>query len=603
MSISKVFQSVGIKGSGIVFNILDTTINNQGIVFQVDTRFRTITSAPNTTWIMGDVFANTINTSNLLNTVGITIEEKNVNPGTTLPGFGNIWVKDTSPNVLMYTDDTGADFVINGAGGGDVSGPALSTNNAIVRYAGTSGKIIKNSALVLDDDDNIDKNGNHFIYEDGSSISVGTNALNSIITSSSCTAVGFSAMNANTTGSDNTAVGAGSLISNISGINNTAVGSATLFTNVTGNNNTAIGAGTLNVNTESDNTAIGSRALISNTSGTNNTAVGSGALFLNNTGNNNTALGTGTLTENIASDNTSIGFEALQSNTTGTNNTAVGATALQNNIISHSCTAVGYAALTSNTAADNTAVGSLALRVNTLGINNTAVGMNSLTSNTTGNGCTAMGKNALQFNITGTENTSIGSSTLSVNVSGIRNTVVGANSGSSIISGNNNTILGYSSGSLITGNDNISIGNFGTASDAGTIRIGTIGTHAETYTSGILFKEQQDVAEIAAGAAILLLPSDLLAGIMANNDDQLRVWTLPSAADMFIALPTMEINQSFDFVIINEAPTPGMFVQLIAGVNNTIRGNEFILSQGLSGMWRLRKTTATEYIVYRIGSQ
>lgn len=41
-----------------------------------------------------------------------------------------------------------------GSGGGDVSGPASSTNDAITRYDGTTGKLIQNSTVTLDDNGN-----------------------------------------------------------------------------------------------------------------------------------------------------------------------------------------------------------------------------------------------------------------------------------------------------------------------------------------------------------------------------------------------------------------------------------------------------------------
>lgn len=34
-------------------------------------------------------------------------------------GFGQLWVKDDGPNVLMFTDDVGTDFILGGGGGGE----------------------------------------------------------------------------------------------------------------------------------------------------------------------------------------------------------------------------------------------------------------------------------------------------------------------------------------------------------------------------------------------------------------------------------------------------------------------------------------------------
>lgn len=42
-----------------------------------------------------------------------------------------------------------------GSGAGDVTGPASATANALARFSGTTGKIIKNSALLIDDSANV----------------------------------------------------------------------------------------------------------------------------------------------------------------------------------------------------------------------------------------------------------------------------------------------------------------------------------------------------------------------------------------------------------------------------------------------------------------
>jgi len=39
----------------------------------------------------------------------------------------------------------------SGGGSGDVVGPASSTDNAVVRYDGTTGKLIQNSNAILSD--------------------------------------------------------------------------------------------------------------------------------------------------------------------------------------------------------------------------------------------------------------------------------------------------------------------------------------------------------------------------------------------------------------------------------------------------------------------
>ena len=150
---------------------------------------------------------------------------------------------------------------------------------------------------------------------------------------------------------------------------------------------------------------------------------------------------------------TAEGEDALFSLTTGTNNTALGFNAL----------------FSDTTGEHNTANGSQALYSNTTGHNNTANGWQALFSNTSGGANTANGVDALYSNTTGSGNTANGVNALYSNTTG-----------------NSNIALGVSAGfNLTTGNNNIDIGNFGVAAEANTIRLGTTGTHTNTYIAGI----------------------------------------------------------------------------------------------------------------------
>ncbi len=60
-----------------------------------------------------------------------------------------IYSVDASPSTTTYLNNW---FKINNS---DVTGPASSTGNAVVRFNGTDGKTIQNSNVIIDDDDNI----------------------------------------------------------------------------------------------------------------------------------------------------------------------------------------------------------------------------------------------------------------------------------------------------------------------------------------------------------------------------------------------------------------------------------------------------------------
>lgn len=55
----------------------------------------------------------------------------------------------------LYSKRSDGTVILVGTGAGDVQGPASSTDNALVRFSGTNGKVIKNSSATLDDSGNL----------------------------------------------------------------------------------------------------------------------------------------------------------------------------------------------------------------------------------------------------------------------------------------------------------------------------------------------------------------------------------------------------------------------------------------------------------------
>src|SRR5206468_6499931 len=220
-----------------------------------------------------------------------------------------------------------------------------------------------------------------------------------------------------------------------------------------------------------NNTAEGTDALFSLTTGTDNTAIGFDALYGNTTGDSNTATGSGALLSNTTGiRNTANGFAALASNTTGNRNTATGRGALGNNTTGNHNTANGHNALIFNSTGDsNTAIGTFAMVFNTTGNQNTVNGYGAMLFNTTGNQNTGTGYFAVYQNTTGNNNTGHGYSALLNNTTGVGNIALGS----------------FAGANLTTGDNNIDIGNQGVAGEAGTVRIGTQGTHTATYVAGI----------------------------------------------------------------------------------------------------------------------
>lgn len=104
-----------------------------------------------------------------------------------------------------------------------------------------------------------------------------------------------------------------------------------------------------------------------------------------------------------------------------------------------------------------------------------------------GVGATGIGFQALKSITSGQYTVSIGANALTTLTNGDNNTACGAFALDQIQTGMNNIGLGYSAGTALTGTDsnNICIGNVGVSGEDATIRIGTAGTHVETYVAGI----------------------------------------------------------------------------------------------------------------------
>lgn len=168
-------------------------------------------------------------------------------------------------------------------------------------------------------------------------------------------------------------------------------------------------------------------------------------------------------------DNISIGLGVLALNTTGSLNIGVGNGALSANTTGSLNIAIGASALLSNTSGfANTAIGVGAMESNSYGVGNVAVGTSALYSNTSGSGNTAIGVGAMGFNIDGLSNVAIGLYALLGNISGYQNIAIG-----------------YKAGGNLINSSNICIGNDGSSTDTGVIRIGTENVQTSAYVAGI----------------------------------------------------------------------------------------------------------------------
>lgn len=205
---------------------------------------------------------------------------------------------------------TSATFASWGAAG-DVVGPASATSDNAVLFDGTTGKLVKNSAVKM-------------LTPNSTSIGIGRGTVfGSVTTGDYNTALGGAALAAMVTGTHNCAVGYGAM-GNHTGSYNAAIGDSA-GSSGSGTYNVAIGDSAMAAATTftgSYNMAIGGQALYSlNTTSARNTAIGYKALF---------ALGS------ACSNNNAVGFQAGVALASGSNNVLLGdsaasaATALTN---------------------------------------------------------------------------------------------------------------------------------------------------------------------------------------------------------------------------------------------------------------------------------
>jgi hypothetical protein len=255
----------------------------------------------------------------------------------------------TAGTGVSITNGTGSITIAATGGGGDVFGPASSTDNAFTRFDSTTGKLLQNStgatlsdtgAAVftgaLDVLGNSTAGSNIKLYEDTDN---GTNyvafkapdTIAANVTWTLPAADGTSAQVLSTNGSGTlswaTAGGGGSAATP------TALGTvyASMSTSGAAPYLTAVGylAGNSNQSGGIANSAFGWGALNSNTTGIDNVSIGMQTMNVSTTGSANTAVGKKVLQANsTASNNTGVGFEALNSNTTGASNTSAGKQAL-----------------------------------------------------------------------------------------------------------------------------------------------------------------------------------------------------------------------------------------------------------------------------------
>ena len=91
----------------------------------------------------------------------------------------------------------------------------------------------------------------------------------------------------------------------------------------------------------------------------------------------------------------------------------------------------------------------------------------------------------MQSNVNGTANTAVGEEASEANSTGSYNVSLGSGALWHNFTGSSNVAVGYDAAFYVTGSNNIDIGNYGTATDNGVVRIGISGTQTSFFAAGI----------------------------------------------------------------------------------------------------------------------
>lgn len=291
-------------------------------------------------------------------------------------------------------------------------------------------------------------------------------------------------------------------------------------------------------------------------------------------------------------DNTGFGNNVLAAITTGSFNTAVGWHSSQSMVQGYDNVAVGGSSLRDTlNGYSNTAVGAQAMQLNTQGFANTAIGNTALLNNLTGYGNVAVGYSALSSS-TGNNNVGVGASALG-DTTGSTNTAIGNGAGQMISTGSNNVVIGGYTGSAApistTGSNWIVLSD-----GAGNVR--------QSF-------DPSGNSQMGSGAAVVYCPTpttitgtatltnaDIQAQIINTTGAALYTVTLPLGTTLETLIPWSSVDLGYDFYVINSVPA-----NITIGTNTgvTLVGRNLV-GTNISAQFRIRRTAANTFIVYRI---
>jgi hypothetical protein len=125
-------------------------------------------------------------------------------------------------------------------------------------------------------------------------------------------------------------------------------------------------------------------------------------------------------------------------------------------------------------------------------------------------------------------------------------------------------------------------------------------------TGEIQFNAQPTPSAIAAGAATLTVAQLATKIILGSPGTSAAAYTLPTAALMDAAFPSMPVNSAFDFNVINVDGSSSGVITMTAGTGWTVGTSGSLglmtiaATAGTSAAFRARKTGDAAWSLYRL---
>lgn len=158
---------------------------------------------------------------------------------------------------------------------------------------------------------------------------------------------------------------------------------------------------------------------------------------------------------------------------------------------------------------------------------------------------------------------------------------------------------------------------FGTYTGGATILIeaaGGLPVYYEVGTDPVVKQGRLDngsqTTPTAKTTAVTLTSAELLTALITGTHaaGATQAYTLPTGA-LLDAASTFDVDEYFDWSLINLSAATADTITLTAGATHTIVGNPIVQSAnaatggiyGNSAHWRTRKTAASTFVTYRIG--